>query len=189
MRQTGGADVGATSTRSYPVSWACLKASCVGRMPSCSPSGPITRTSRTLISRFTRSLGTIGHLSICWLKILDLSLDFLREMFDEPGNAHTAQVTSTTSTHRHGTALDLSLAGHQHEWHFGLLGFPDLESDLFITQVGFCPEPRSFQLCHNSGDVVPLIISDREDSGLNGSEPGRKSPSEMLDQDTEKAFN
>src|SRR5512146_1088864 len=99
MRHTGGTEVGATSTRSYPVSWACLKASCVGRMPSCSPSGPITRTSRTLISRFTRSLGTIGHLSICGVKILGLSRDFLPQVFNEPGDAHGAQVASTASTH------------------------------------------------------------------------------------------
>ena len=37
----------------------------VHRMPSCSLSGPITRTSRTLISRLTRSLGTIRHLLLC----------------------------------------------------------------------------------------------------------------------------
>ena len=37
--------------------------------PNCSPSGPMTRTSRILISRFTRNLGTIGHLVCEWVAV------------------------------------------------------------------------------------------------------------------------
>src|SRR5207247_6265320 len=62
--QTGGCDMGATSTRSYPISSAFLSASIVVMMPSCSLSGPMTRTGETLISLLIISFGTaIGHLS------------------------------------------------------------------------------------------------------------------------------
>src|SRR5574341_648069 len=189
MRQTGGTDVGATSTRSYPVSWACLNASGVGRIPSCSPSGPITRTSRTLISRFTRSLGTIGHLSMCGLKILGLSHDLLPEVFNDAGDAHAAQVGSVASTHRHGSTLNFPVAGHQHERDFGFLGFPDFEPDLFVAQIRLRSEASGFQLCHNTGDIVPLIIGDREYGSLNGSEPGRECAAKMLDQNAEEALD
>src|SRR3989442_1009651 len=62
--QTGGCDMGATSTRSYPISSAFLSASIVVMMPSCSLSGPMTRIGDTLISLLILSFGTaIGHLS------------------------------------------------------------------------------------------------------------------------------
>src|SRR5580658_5275906 len=54
MRQTGGWAVGATSTRSSPTSSARLTALGVSRIPSCLPSGEITRTCGTLMRWFRR---------------------------------------------------------------------------------------------------------------------------------------
>src|SRR5438093_2583870 len=50
---TGGTDVGATSTRSSSASAAFTSASRTPMTPSCSPLGPMTRTSRALIFSFT----------------------------------------------------------------------------------------------------------------------------------------
>lgn len=54
MRQTGGCEVGATSTRSSSDSSAFASASRTAITPSCSPSAPITRISRARIRSFTR---------------------------------------------------------------------------------------------------------------------------------------
>src|SRR5438876_3390699 len=54
IRHTGGTDVGATSTRSSSASAAFTSASRTPMTPSCSPLGPMTRTSRARIFSFTR---------------------------------------------------------------------------------------------------------------------------------------
>jgi hypothetical protein len=50
---TGGLAFGDTSIRSKPCSYAIFMASFIGKIPSCSPLLPITRTSFALISSFT----------------------------------------------------------------------------------------------------------------------------------------
>src|SRR5262245_1881854 len=56
MRQTGGADMGETSTRSSPFSTASASAADGVMMPSCPPSSSITRMSRARILSLTRIL-------------------------------------------------------------------------------------------------------------------------------------
>jgi len=51
---TGGRAIGATSTRSRSTSAASWRARSRGTMPTCSPSGPTSRTSRARICSFTR---------------------------------------------------------------------------------------------------------------------------------------
>src|SRR5260370_10804949 len=53
--QTGGLAMGDTSTRSRPYSAALARATSRGRTPSCSPSGPMTLSSRARIRRFVRA--------------------------------------------------------------------------------------------------------------------------------------
>src|SRR3954471_24073442 len=53
--QTGGFAMGETSTRSRPNSTALARATSRGRTPNCSPSGPMTRSSRARIRRFVRA--------------------------------------------------------------------------------------------------------------------------------------
>jgi len=61
--------LGATSTRSYPLSLALLSASLMGTMPSCCPSAEMSRTSLAVILSFTLVLSfflslpfLMGHL-------------------------------------------------------------------------------------------------------------------------------
>ncbi len=61
MRHTGGSELGDTSTKSRVDSRALAKASSMVSIPTCSPFGPITRTSEAAISslRLTRLDWTI----------------------------------------------------------------------------------------------------------------------------------
>src|SRR3954469_2536790 len=62
MRQTGGRASGATSTRSRPCSSAISIARSIGMIPTCSPSGLITRTGLMRIWRLTRSFSLMARL-------------------------------------------------------------------------------------------------------------------------------
>lgn len=64
MRQTGGRACGATSTRSMSCERAVRRASASGRMPTCSPSGPIRRTSGTRMRSLMR--GSRSMLRTSW---------------------------------------------------------------------------------------------------------------------------
>src|SRR5688572_19450039 len=75
MRHTGGVAFGATSTRSRPFSSARLMAFGVSRIPSCLPSGEITRTCGTLMR---------------WLRRIAANGSTLRRWY-EPGRAPPAE--------------------------------------------------------------------------------------------------
>src|SRR5215475_9684750 len=65
---TGGSASGETSTRSSPCAAAIANASSNGTTPKCSPSDPITRTSRARIIRLMRNFGPAdlrGSGSVC----------------------------------------------------------------------------------------------------------------------------
>jgi len=125
-------------------SCACRNASAVWRMPNCSPSGPITRTSRTRISRFTRSLGTIGHLLVCRLKVRLGASDVISEHVDHRSPCHAAKVCPAPSSDREGTALNFPVSRHQHERDFGLFGLTDFETNLLIAKVRFGAKAAAF---------------------------------------------
>src|SRR5437588_9050190 len=57
---TGGRAIGATSTRSRSTSPASCRARSRGTMPTCSPSGPTSRTSRARICSLTRGSTLMG---------------------------------------------------------------------------------------------------------------------------------
>ena len=63
MRTTGGLALSATSTRSRSRSRARFKASGKGRIPSCSPSRSMTRTSRALIRSLIRGSSAGGAMT------------------------------------------------------------------------------------------------------------------------------
>src|SRR5438552_15687479 len=103
--QTGGCDIGATSTRSYPISSAFFSASIDVMMPSCSLSGPMTRTGDTLISLLILSFGTaIGHLSPSGSRLGHGAgelppLPVLLQMRQDGRHRHRAGVTPPASSH------------------------------------------------------------------------------------------
>src|SRR5512140_3657499 len=69
--QTGGLAIGLTSTRSMPSSCARASACSTGRIPSCSPSGPTTRTSRALMRRLVRASRLFDPRgSRCWMAMV-----------------------------------------------------------------------------------------------------------------------
>src|SRR5205085_3754556 len=63
--QTGGLAMGETSTRSRPNSTALARATSRGRTPNCSPSGPITLSSRARMRRFVRA----SRMADSWRKL------------------------------------------------------------------------------------------------------------------------
>src|SRR5262245_16560688 len=189
MRHTGGTEVGATSTRSYPCSCACLNASVVRRMPSCSLSGPMTRTSRTLISLLTRSLGTIRHLLLCQLMVLLCRLDVRTDEVERSFESHAAEVCSATSPDGQRPALHFSIADYKHKWYLCLLRFSNFEPNLFIPKVCLSADPRRFKFGYNLGNVWPLVVRNRHDFRLNRGEPSWEGAAEMFNQNAKEPLD
>src|SRR5437773_9629514 len=125
--QTGGCDMGATSTRSYPISSAFLSASIVVMMPSCSLSGPMTRTGDTLISLLILSFGTtIGHLSPSGSCLGHSAgqrppLHLFLYMRQEGRDRHRACVAPAAGPHGDRAALFLAVPDDEHVGHLGPL--------------------------------------------------------------------
>src|SRR5207302_2958295 len=170
--QTGGCDMGATSTRSYPISSAFLSASFVVMMPSCSLSGPMTRTGETLISLLILSFGTaIGHLSPSGSCLghgagQRPSLHLLLQMRQEGRDRHRACVAPAASPHRDRVVLLLPVPDDEHVGNLGPLCLPDLQADLLVAQVHFDANPGISQATRHIPGVVRVIVRDRDHDGL-----------------------
>jgi len=67
--QTGGLASGATSTRSRSASAATRRASSIRTMPTCSPPGPIKRTSGTRMRSLTRVSVLMGPPSLIFRQL------------------------------------------------------------------------------------------------------------------------
>src|SRR5574337_1877745 len=108
IRQTGGLASGATSTRSSESFWAVSRASCIGRIPSCAPSGLITRTSLIRIRSFTRTLLLMdGPSCVCGrYGSLHDRPEFLLDHGCELIDRHHAQIPPAVLSHRDGARAD-----------------------------------------------------------------------------------
>src|SRR5439155_9856241 len=175
--QTGGCDMGATSTRSYPISSAFLNASIVVMMPSCSLSGPMTRTGHTLISLLILSFGTaIGHLSPSGSSLGHGAgerppLHLLLQMRQEGRHRHRAGVTPAASSHGDGAVLLLAVPSDEHVGNLGPLRLPDLQADLLAAQVRFDAKPGLGQATRHVLGIVCVFVRDRDHDGLHGRQP------------------
>src|ERR1051326_1211485 len=117
--QTGGWAVGATSTRSYPNSSAFFSASRVASIPSCSLSGPITRTGEIRISLLTLNFcSAIAHLSFQPGSLRQRHngppYHIILQMFEKCLEAHGAGVRPSAAAHREGAVLNFAITGNQH---------------------------------------------------------------------------
>src|SRR6478672_7031531 len=126
-------------------------------MPSCSLSGPITRTSRTLISRFTRNLGTIRHLLIVLVSVASYWLKVRTEQVERSRDSHAAKIRSAPATYGQSPALHFPVADHKHEWDLCLLRFSNFKPNFFIPNICLGAKPRSLELGDDLRDIGPLV--------------------------------
>src|SRR5437667_1024279 len=166
--QTGGCDIGATSTRSYPISSAFFSASIDVMMPSCSLSGPMTRIGDTLISLLILSFGTaIGHLSPSGSYLGHGAgqrppLHLLLQMRQEGRDRHRACVAPAAGPHGNHAVLLLAVPGDKHVGNFGPLRLPDLQTDLLVAQVRLNAKPGVGQATRHVLGIVRVLVSHRD---------------------------
>src|SRR5512136_1782787 len=127
--QTGGSELGATTTRSK-ASWIALSiASWVGMIPSCCPSAPIRRT----------ALAWILSLTLTSSVFLTITLPPLFAILADPLNQlhrfHEGQIFSASQPRRDALHLRLPVADNQHVRDFLELGLSDLQAQLFIAEI------------------------------------------------------
>src|SRR5574337_1833695 len=103
IRQTGGLASGATSTRSSDSFWAVSRASWIGRIPSCAPSGLITLTSLIRIRSFTRTLLLMdAPPSLGRYRNLHSRREFTLNCRHKLIDRHYAQISATALARRDG---------------------------------------------------------------------------------------
>src|SRR5437867_12241274 len=120
-------------------------------MPSCSLSGPMTRTGDTLISLLILSFGTaIGHLSPSGSSLGHGAgerppLHLLLQMRREVRHRRRAGVTPAARSHGCDAVLLLAVPGDEHVGHLGPLRLPGLQSDLLVSQARSVAKPGRVQ--------------------------------------------
>ena len=121
--------------------------------------------------------------------LLPCRLDVCTKQIKRSCDGHTAKVGPAPAPYGQSPTLHFSVANHKHKGNFGFFRFSNLESNFFISQVGFGAEARSFELGHNLGHVGVLVVRDCHDRRLHWGEPGWKGPAEVLDQNAEEPFD
>src|SRR5215831_18613019 len=143
IRQTGGAAVGAISTRSSPASRAFWSASAIATTPSASPSAPIRRTSFHRIWSLTRMF---------FLSIFHLHRQLEAPVGRRPRGGrnelfhqHRPGVAAVPQAHGDGARRGLLLAHDEHAGRLRELGLSDAGAELLVAIVAFDPQPGGLQ--------------------------------------------
>src|SRR3954469_3008428 len=137
-RQTGGTAVGAISTRSSSAASACALALAIVTMPTCSPLGPIKRTSGALISPLMRGSFSCAIQKPRYIKKLCRTPELSRlieQALNEVLYRHLAEVFAFAGSH--GNCLRRHLFVTQDDLIRQLLQtmFPNFIGYFLISQV------------------------------------------------------
>src|SRR3972149_5572268 len=178
--QTGGSELGATSTRSRSRSWAAWMASGTDKTPSCSPSSSMTRTSRARMSWFTRGPVWVGRMSrprkrrpISGLPRGERApLDVGPDAADGFLRREGSRVPRSPDPERNLARLRFPRADHEHVGDLLHLGLPDLIADLLVAEIAVganaLGEEPPLHLARRGG----LRVGDSHHPGLHRGEPG-----------------
>src|SRR5210317_2415766 len=183
IRQTGGAALGETSTRSRPCSSAACSAAPNSMIPSCPPSSSMTRTSLARID----SLILVVSLLMTHLLMVQFTL-FVYET-NKIRRLHRFQVLTGAMPCGDSAGGHFLIADHQHIRNFFHLGFTNLETQFFIAQISLHTNPFGAQFFTNLLDVSGLAVSHIKDFNLNRGNPEWEIAGVMFDQNTDKTFN
>src|SRR3989339_274277 len=138
IRQTGGAAVGDTSTRSRPALAASVMASVREITPNCPPSISITRTDAALISRLILKSLAMGHLQTS--KKLSKLCTLFTHKVDERLHVDGTEVLSIPLPWRNLTGVRFAVADHEHEGRLLQLRLPDLVPQFFVPEISLHPD-------------------------------------------------
>src|SRR3972149_10920806 len=180
IRQTGGCEFGATSTRSNPRSSAILMASFTGRTPTCFPSGSMTRTSGALISQLIDTSLTIRFTSYGTFFLYSLDQFF---------HFHGWKGLPAAGAGGERVLLHFSFTQNHHIRDLLNFRFPDFQPQLLIAEVLLGTNPRLHELLVEHLAVGNLGICDRKQNDLHRGQPGGESAGIMLDQHPDQTLH
>ena len=89
----------------------------------------------------------------------------------------------------HCSILSFAISQHQHERDLLHLGITNLEVDLLFPVIHGHANSSGFQLIVNLFGVLRLAVRDRQDNGLNRSQPHRERARIVLNQDAKEALH
>src|SRR5438552_11399013 len=200
MRHTGGCASGATSTRSNSCCRAASSACWMGMTPSCAPSAPTTRTSRTRIPSLMRiSLAwLIGALLVVnrrsrrgWRGPAARSraahgetgrarADLAREVGQDAVEGDGPEVLAAPAPEADGPVLALPLADDERGRDLPALRLADPVAELLVAVVELRPQARRAELLPDGPSVRGVFLAHRQDTRLHRREPRRERTRVML---------
>src|SRR4030042_3717334 len=151
-------------------------------MPSCCPSAPIRRTAFAWILSLT--LTSSVFLTITLPPLFALLVD----PFNQLRRFHEGQILPASQPRGDALHLPLPVADNQHVRDFLELRLSDFQTQLFIAEVPLRSDSSVFEYAQNLLSMGNIPVCDREDAGLERSQPYRKRPGVMLDEHPEESF-
>src|SRR5881396_1828670 len=194
MRHTGGCASGATSTRSNSCCRAASSACWMGMTPSCAPSAPTTRTSRTRIPSLMRiSLAwLIGALLVVnrrsrrgWRGPAARSraahgetgrarADLARKVGEDAVEGDDPEVVPAPVPKADRPVLALPLADDEHVRDLPDLRLADPVAELLVALVELGAHPRRAELLPDGPPVPGVLLAHRQHARLHRREPCRE---------------
>src|SRR5580765_1432970 len=184
MRQTGGSAVGWISTRSSPRSPAIVSASSRDRIPTCSPSAPMTRTRGTRISVFLRlafsvAIGDSPVIYSSKFKKLLCILEFVLQLVGELGNLHRPQVLTRPCTHGDEPEFLFAIADHEKVRNLLQRVFAYFIADFLVAHIRLHAETLPDKGLRHFRGKFGLRIGDIHHHRLHRRQPRRELPGVM----------
>src|SRR5574341_344263 len=157
-------------------------------MPSCSPSGLMTRTSLIRIRSLTRIPLLMDAPSFGLRQPRrrkgwpEFSLNYGNQFVDR----HDTQVLPAALSYRDGAGRGLFVAYHENIGDLLHFGIPDLEADLLVPNIHLRTRLRRSQTVGHLAGIGLEAVRHRDDPGLHRGKPHREGTGIVLDQDTEE---
>src|SRR4030042_5152893 len=137
--QTGGSELGETSTRSCPSRAAMSNACWVGIMPRCCPSNEISLTAFAWILSFTFTSSVFFPIA------LPPFSNFLLNKLNEFRLLHKREIFPASPPRSHSLVLAFLVANDQHIRDLLEMCFPHLQIQLLVPEIPFRPDNSLFQ--------------------------------------------
>src|SRR3989454_7851433 len=209
MRHTGGCASGATSTRSSSCCRAVSSACWMGMTPSCAPSAPTPRPSRTRISSLIRIFFAwlIAALLVVSRRIRRAGqggpaarsrtahgetgrarADLAREVREHAVEGDGPEVLPAPVPEADGPVLALPLADDEHVRDLPDLRLADRVAELLMAVVEFRPHARGAELLPDGPPVGGVLLAHRQHARLHGRQPRREHARVVLGEDADEAL-
>src|ERR1700751_6089551 len=131
----------------------------------------------------------ISNWIVCTLEARALLINQCARPLDEISERNAAFIALAASAHADCLGGSFLVAHDENERNLLQRELADLRIHLFIARIELDPQARGFQPRLPGGCLFEMLLRDRHQAYLDGSEPQREGTGVMLDQHAEESFD